>query len=73
MFEQYNVLQKILRIIIFAILIIGIVLYVPDESLGKEDTIKVVCSVLLVFVIYDFYYPAVKIELKKDNEIKTMK
>jgi hypothetical protein len=67
MFEQYNVLQKLLRILIFVVLISTILLYVPESEIQKEDIIKVVSAISLVFIVYDFYYPAVKIELKKED------
>jgi hypothetical protein len=67
MFEQYNLLQKLLRILIFVGLISIILLYVPTTELQKEDVIKIVSAISIVFIVYDFYYPSVKIELKKEE------
>jgi hypothetical protein len=67
MFQQYNMLQKMLRIIIFAALASLIMIFVPDASLNQEDLIKIVSALLLVFIIYDFYYPAVRIEFDREK------
>ena len=68
MFEQHNKLEKILRIIIFALFVSSIVMYVPENSISKDDMIKIVCAVTIVFLLYDFYYPTVKIELQEDKD-----
>jgi hypothetical protein len=67
MFEQYNMLQKIIRIIIFVMLSCIVMKYVPEQKLDTEDMCKLVSAMTLIFIIYDFYYPAVRIELKKED------
>ncbi len=67
MFEQYNLLQKMSRILIFVALVSVILLFVPTAELHKEDIIKIVSAISIVFIVYDFYYPSVKIELKKED------
>lgn len=68
MFKQYNMLEKILRIIIFALCVSSIIMYVPDTSLSKEEMTKLICFITMVFILYDFYYPAVKIELQENKK-----
>ena len=67
MFQQYNFIQKMLRIIIFAALASLIMIFIPDASLNQEDLIKIVSALSLVFIVYDFYYPAVRIEFDKEK------
>jgi hypothetical protein len=64
MFEQYNIIQKIFRIIIFIILTLFAILISVNKKLDNEDKCKLILLMTIIFVIYDFYYPSVKIELK---------
>lgn len=68
MFEQRNLLEKIVRIIIFALFTLLIIIYVPKTQLDKEDMSKVIILMTIVFIFYDFYYPTVKIELKNEKD-----
>lgn len=65
MFEQYNIPKKATRIIIFAVLAYLSLAYIPEQKLNIEDICKVISVMTLVFIIYDFYYPSVRIELEK--------
>ena len=67
MFEQYNVVKKATRIIIFAILDYLAMTFLPDNKLSVEDVFKLVSATTLIFIVYDFYYPSVIIELEKEN------
>ena len=65
MFEQYNIFNKATRIIIFTVLVYLSLTYIPEQKLNIDDICKVLSAITLVFIIYDFYYPSVKIELEK--------
>jgi hypothetical protein len=65
MFEQYNIINKATRIIIFAVLVYLSLTFIPEQKLNIDDICKVVSTITLVFIIYDFYYPSVRIELEK--------
>jgi len=65
MFEQYNIVKKITRIVIFTILAYLILLYVPTNKCNTEDIYNICIALTLIFIIYDFYYPSVQIELEK--------
>lgn len=70
MFEQYNIFQKAVRIIVFVALTYLSLMYLPNQEIVLEDKIKLVLAMTAVFLIYDLYYPAVRIELtneKNDN------
>lgn len=69
MFEQYNKLQRLSRIFVFIVLISAILLYIPISNIQKDDIIKIVFAITIVFICYDFYYPSVKIELKNKDII----
>jgi hypothetical protein len=68
MFQQYNISKKIMRIIIFILLVTLSFIYIPENKLNNDDMCKLICAITLIFVVYDFYYPAVRIELKKDKK-----
>jgi len=68
MFEQYNMGKKITRIIIFAIMVYFILEFIPKQVINREDVMKLTCSITLIFLMYDLYYPSVNIELK-ENEL----
>jgi hypothetical protein len=70
MFEQYNIVKKAIRIIIFAVLVYLSLAYIPEQKLNIEDICKIVSAITLIFIIYDFYYPSVKIELEKYDKDK---
>jgi hypothetical protein len=70
MFEQYNIFDKAARIIIFAVLAYLSLAFIPEQKLNMEDICKIVSAMTLVFIIYDFYYPPVRIELKNDDKDK---
>lgn len=70
MFEQYNIVKKATRIIIFIALAYLVMTYLPDNKLSVEDICKLVCAMTLIFIIYDFYYPSVRIELENENKEK---
>jgi hypothetical protein len=60
-------LQKLLRIVIFALLVSFIMMYIPDSKLECDDLTKIISATTIVFIIYDFYYPTVRVELKKED------
>jgi hypothetical protein len=68
MFEQYNIVKKATRIIIFAILAYLAMTFLPETKLDVEDICKLVCAMTLIFIVYDFYYPSVRIELENENK-----
>jgi hypothetical protein len=70
MFEQYNITKKIARILIFAVLAYLAIAYLPNKKLDIEDVCKLVSAMTLIFIVYDFYYPSVRIESEKENKEK---
>jgi hypothetical protein len=68
MFEQYNILKKSFRLIIFIILVSLSLYYIPEEIMSNEDIVKSVCAIAIIFLIYDYYYPAIKIELENEKK-----
>jgi hypothetical protein len=67
MFEQYNVIQKISRVVIYVSLVYVVLVLIPDEKISNEDICKIICAMTFVFLIYDFYFPAVRIELDREK------
>ena len=68
MFEQYNLVQKIMRIVIYVVLTYIILTFIPDKKINTEDICKLVCAMTFVFLIYDFYYPTVRVELESEDK-----
>lgn len=68
MFYQYTKLEKLLRVVIFVILAYLTLAYIPTQKLNNEDMVKIISSITVVFLIYDFYFPAVKIELTGNSK-----
>ncbi len=68
MFEQYDILRKLMRLIIFIILVSLSLHYIPEEKIQNEDMMKILCSIGTIFLIYDYYYPAVRIELDSNKK-----
>ncbi len=65
MFEQYNLFQKLFRIIVFGILVYLSLTYVSTQELTLENKTQLIAVISIIFLIYDIYYPSVKIELEK--------
>jgi hypothetical protein len=60
MLEQYNIFEKMIRVLIFMILTYSAIAFIPNEKINFVDTITIVVAISIVFLIYDFYYPRVK-------------
>jgi preprotein translocase subunit SecY len=66
-FEQYNIYKKSIRLLIFIVTVFLILKYIPSEEINRENMIKIICSVSVLFLGYELYYPSVRIELEKDK------
>jgi hypothetical protein len=66
MFYQHNKFIKLMRIVIFIINLILILKYIPSQKINVENIIKLVCSITILFLIYEFYFPVVKIKIDED-------
>jgi len=62
---QYNILQKITRIIIFLVLSYLSLTFIPNASVEQEDKIKLTGILTIIFLVYDIYFPSVHIETKE--------
>ena len=62
MLEQYNILQKLFRLAVFIILVYLSFTYLPSQDLTHENKIKLIAAVAIIFLIYELYYPSVRIE-----------
>ena len=65
MFEQHNSIQKIIRIIIFIVAVYVILSFLSSDVLEQNNKIILTSAITVVFLIYEIYYPSVKIELTK--------
>jgi hypothetical protein len=66
MFTQHNMLEKIARIIVFALLTYLSQVYVVGQEIAMEDRVRLTIVITCVFLIYETYYPSVRIELEKN-------
>ena len=64
MFEQHNAIQKITRIIIFIVAVYIILSFLSSDVLEQNNKIILTSATTIVFLIYELYYPSVKIELR---------
>ena len=67
MFEQHSIFQKVLRVLIFIILTVLTLLYIPNNVPSTVDLYKITSAITIIFIVYDHYYPAVRIELEKNQ------
>jgi hypothetical protein len=67
-FEQYNIYKKSLRLIIFISMLFLVLKYIPSTEINREDIVKIICCVSILFLGYELYYPSVKIELELEKE-----
>jgi len=66
MFQQYCFIKRLMRIIIFVLLVITTLFFVPMQEITNDDKVKISSIITIIFLIYEMYYPSVKIELQKD-------
>ncbi len=64
MYQQYNIAEKIVRVLLF---VVGVYLSIQASQIeiSNEETIQLMSYITFVFLIYENYYPRVKIELKQ--------
>lgn len=67
MFTQYNIFEKLLRILIFSICVYIILSYISKEELIFSNKINLVMATTVIFIFYEMYFPSVKIELEKNS------
>lgn len=67
MFEQYNIYKKSIRLAIFVVCVFLILQYIPTEEINRENMIKIISAISILFLIYELYYPSVRIELDKEK------
>jgi hypothetical protein len=65
MFEQYNLFQKLFRIVVFVVLVYLSLTYLSTQELQQENKLKLTAVIMIVFLIYEMYYPSVRIELEQ--------
>jgi hypothetical protein len=65
MFEQYNNIEKIMRVVIFTLVTYFALMYIPNDEIVFEDKIKVTIVITILFLVYDMYFPSVRIEQKQ--------
>jgi len=65
MFTQFNVFEKIIRIVIFMVCVYLILTYISKEELTQANKINLMVTITIVFLFYEAYYPSVKVELDK--------
>jgi|688.fasta_scaffold966810_1 hypothetical protein len=63
MFVQYNIIEKILRILIFAVAVYLSLQYIPNNELEFYDKVKILPAIVLIFVVYELYYPQVRVTI----------
>ena len=63
MFEQHNAIQKIIRVVIFIVAVYAILSFLSSDILEQNNKIILTSGIAIVFLIYELYYPSVKIEL----------
>jgi hypothetical protein len=68
MFEQYNLFQKLFRIVIFVALVYLSLTYLSTQELTAENKLKLLAVIMIVFLIYELYYPSVRIEPEQYNK-----
>ncbi|ATZ80633.1 hypothetical protein BMW23_0587 [Bodo saltans virus] len=64
MFVQYNIIQKLLRIFIFTIVVYLSLQYIPNVQLEMCDIVKIMSIIVLMFIVYELYYPQVNVSLE---------
>lgn len=64
-FEQYSSIKKLFRISIFIILVYLTLIYSPSQQINKDDICKITIIISILFIMYDLYYPTVKVEIKE--------
>jgi divalent metal cation (Fe/Co/Zn/Cd) transporter len=67
MFEQHNTIQKIVRIIIFILAVYIILSYLSSNILEQNNKIILTSAITIIFLIYELYFPSVRIELTNAN------
>lgn len=54
--DKYYI-NRIIRFIIFLIILYLLIRYIPSEYIKKCDFIKLFTTIVILFVAFDYYYP----------------
>jgi len=67
LFQQYNIPRKVLRVMIFALVLFLTLKVVPENNIDYSDIFKIIAVLTITFLVYELYYPTVNIELDKES------
>jgi len=56
-----DILDKIIRVFIFAALVFTSLTFLSSQELARENIIRLTAIITVVFIIYEMYFPCVKI------------